>query len=141
MAIGQDVKTVSVEVGTTAAGTDDEIPVFVAPHGTRLLKAYLVDGGGVTADATDYTTLSIVNKGSDGSGTDTVASFDTDSNGDNVSLTAFDAHDFGTLANYSLSQEDVVTLKKADTASGQALTTATVVLVYESKPGLKQFES
>lgn len=129
-------KTITARVGSISAGTDDERPIFVAPCGCQLKKAYIVNASDISADGTDFTAVELQDKGSDGSGTDTIVSFDTDSNNDNVSLTGFDAHDFGSLSNNSLAKGDVVTIKKTDSGSGKAFDEAFVELVYVEKGGL-----
>lgn len=132
-------KVVNVNIGTISAGTADEVPVFTAPYGCYIEEAYVTNGSDITADGTNYITLDLQNKGSDGSGTDSLASFDTDSNNDNVSLTGFDAHDFGDLSNNSLSKGDTITIKKTEGGSGQDIDVANVTLVIKPKAGFEGY--
>lgn len=128
---------VSVRIGTIAAGTDDERTIFVAPHDVIIEKIYLTVGTTVAAGATNYTTIDFQSKGSAGTGTDSLASFDT--NTGNVTLTAFVPHNAGTLANSTISKGEAITIDKTDTASGDALDEAVVTVVYKAKQGLHQF--
>jgi len=91
-----------------------EIPVFVAPHGCELKKAWLTTIFDITASATDYGTFSLINKGSDGTGTDVICSITTAATG----FTAMDPRDMGTLANNDLAKQDSVSFKFAPTLEG-----------------------
>lgn len=134
MAIGQSVKTSVVRVGNIAAGTADERPIFVAPHKTKIHKIKVVNASDITAGSTDYITVDFQDKGSDGSGTDSVAKFDTDSNNDNVSLTAFDPHVL--KPEYDLAKDNSLTIKKSNTGAGKAFDQLAVIIVYEAAAGL-----
>lgn len=130
---------VSVRIGTIAAGTDDERTVFVAPHDVIIEKIYFTVGTTIAAGATNYTTISFQNKGSAGTGSDELATFDT--NTGNITLTAFVPHNVGTLSNKSVSKGESISFVKVDAASGDAVDEAIVTVVYKAKPGLNQFIS
>ena len=140
MAIGQPTQTTTVRVGSISAGSDDELPVFVAPHDCVVQKIYASNASNLAAASTDYTTLSFENKGSDGTGTDEIASLNNNSDGDNQDFDEFDAVDFGTLANNTLSKGDVVSFKKEDAESGSAIDEMAVTIVFEAQGGLNQFQ-
>lgn len=128
---------VSVRIGTIAAGTDDERAVFIAPHDVIIEKIYFTVGTTIAAGATNFTTIDFQSKGTAGSGTDSLASFDTDTG--NVTLTAFVPHNVGTLANNFISKGEAVSFDKTDTAAGDAVDEAVVTIVYKAQPGLNQF--
>jgi len=135
--VGLPANEVSVRIGTIAAGTDDERAVFVAPHDVIIEKIYVTVGTTVTAGATDYTTIDFQAKGSAGSGTDSLGSFNTNTGG--TTLTAFVPHSVGTLANNYISKGEAVTFKKTDAASGDAVDECLVTIVYKAQQGLHQF--
>lgn len=134
MALGQQTQTTVCRVGSINAGTDDERPVFVAPFKTTIRKIRFVSSSDVSADGTDYTTVDIQDKGSDGSGTDSVASFNTNSNDGDVSLTGFDPYEISVT--YTLDKGNALSLKKSDSGAGQAFDEVLVEIVYEASPGL-----
>jgi len=127
----------SVRIGTIAAGTDDERAVFVAPHDVIIEKIYFTVGTTITAGATDYTTISFEKKGSAGTGTDELATFNT--NTGETTLTAYVPHNAGALANNAISKGEAISFKKADAASGDAVDEGLVTIVYKAQPGLNQF--
>ena len=131
------VHEVSVRIGTIAAGTDDERAIFVAPHDVIIEKIYFTVGTTITAGATDYTTISFQNKGSAGTGTDELATFNT--NTGETTLTAFVPHNAGTLSNYSITKGEAISFVKTDAASGDAVDEGIVTVVYKAKPGLNRY--
>ena len=131
------VNEVSVRIGTIAAGTDDERVVFVAPHDVIIEKIYFTVGTTITAGATDFTTISFQNKGSAGTGTDELATFNT--NTGETTLTAFVPHNAGTISNKGITKGQAISFKKVDTASGDAVDEGLVTVAYRAKPGLNQF--
>lgn len=131
------IHEVSVRIGTIAAGTDDERVVFIAPHDVIIEKIYFTVGTTIAAGATNFTTIDFQSKGTAGSGTDSLASFDTDTG--NVTLTAFVPHDVGTLSNNFIKKGESISFDKADTASGDAVDEGVVTIVYRAQPGLNQF--
>jgi len=113
-----DKKMVTAYFGTTGAATDDDIAVFTAPFDCEILSANVVNAATAAADATDYLTLTLTDKGSDGTGTDAIAAITTAT----VALTAFDARDMGIISatHGLLSEGDVVSLAKTHANSGVA---------------------
>lgn len=128
---------VSVRIGTIAAGTSDERSVFVAPHDVIIEKIYFTVGTTIAAGATDYTTISFESKGTAGTGTDELGTFNT--NTGETTLTAYVPHNVGTLANNSISKGEVISFKKTDAASGDAVDEGIVTVVYRARPGLNQY--
>jgi hypothetical protein len=129
---------VSVRIGTIAAGTDDERTVFVAPHDVIIEKIYFTVGTTIAAGATDFTTISFQNKATAGTGTDELATFNT--NTGETTLTAFVPHNAGALANNTISKGEAVSFVKVDAASGDAVDEGIVTIVYKAQPGLHQYQ-
>jgi len=115
-----------VKIGTIAAGTSDERPIFCAEgtNGCFMMDFILVNAADMTAGGTDYTTLAIIDKGSDGTGTDVMTDIDTNTAGDNQSLADFDALSMAgvdDLNSYqTLPLDDILSFQKTDTAGGLA---------------------
>jgi hypothetical protein len=61
------------------AGTGDVVAAGPWPHRAEVVAVYLTDvDGGVTANATNYATVTVTNRGTDGTGTTVIASRATD---------------------------------------------------------------
>lgn len=129
---------VSVRIGTIAAGTDDERTVFVAPHDVIIEKIYFTVGTTIAAGATNFTTISFQNKGTAGSETDELSTFNTDTG--ETTLTAFVPHNTGTLANNSIAKGESISFVKVDAASGDAVDEGLVTIVYKAQAGLHQYQ-
>ena len=121
-------RVVTVLIPAIDQGTEDEIPVFVAPVDCTITKVGFVPEDNITGADNDYFTLGFVNKGDDGSGTDSIASKDYTSGND---VTAFDFEDLGTVSNADLSAGDVVSFSKTETGNGMATPRLLAVIVYE----------
>ncbi|MEM3000587.1 MAG: hypothetical protein QXU32_00845 [Nitrososphaerales archaeon] len=119
----------SVNFGTVAAGVATERPVFVAPADCRVYGVILVNSDNVPANSVNYTKLELVNKGSTGSGSIVIATFD----GSNTSFTAFDAVSLSMTA-VDLSANDVLTIRKSDTGTGANVTNLLVKILYRPIP-------
>lgn len=63
-----------VVFGTVAAGDTIEKPVWAAYADSVLTDWTIINGAAIAADGTDFAGFNIKNKGTDGSGTDTIAS-------------------------------------------------------------------
>ena len=127
---GQTFST-CVRIGTIAAGTGDERPVFVAPFDCQLVSVTLVNASAIATDAVSFTTISLRDKGSDGTADNQIAAISTDT----TAFTAFDGVSMGTLdaTHKLLTSGDVVTLKKADTAGGEAIDEMIVAITYKRR--------
>jgi len=110
------------KMDTVAAGTAQELPIFVAPYDCFLRKISIVNDVTVAIAGTDYLTCAFQRKGSAGSGTDEIGSMTTNTGG--TALTARVAVDVGALhATYRyIPKGTAVTYKKTYAASGKALT-------------------
>lgn len=128
-----------VRIGTIAAAADDERTVFVAPTKCFIEKVYITVGTTVAAGATNFTTLTLKSKGTDGTGTTAIAAIDTDTG--NTTLTAFVPESFGTLSDNVIELGEAVTIDKIDSGTGDALDEAVVTVVYRADAGLNQFTS
>lgn len=137
MSVGIPTNEVSVRIGSIAAGTDDERPVFVAPHDVIIEKIYLTVATTIAAGATNFTTIDFQSKGADGTETDSLGSFDTDVG--NVTLTAFVPHAIKVLLNKKVNKGETISFKKSDTLTGKAIDEGLVTIVYKAAPGLHQF--
>ena len=131
------IHTNQIRIGTIAAGTDDERTVFVAPHDVIIEKIYFTVGTTIAAGATNFTTISFENKGTAGSGSDELATFNT--NTGETTLTAYVPHNAGSLSNNVIEKGEAVSFLKTDAASGDAVDEGVVTIVYRAVPGLNQF--
>jgi len=111
-----DKKIMTAFFGTLTGANDDEVAVFTAPFDCEILSANVVNASTTALDSTDYLTLTLTDKGSDGSGTDAIAAITTAA----TALTAFDARSMGTISTTHglLSEGDVVSLVKTHANSG-----------------------
>lgn len=71
--ISGDIPVV-LSVAGTAAGTDVERPSLVLPWDAMVQSVAWVPGTDVTADDTNYATITLYNRGDDGTGTTAIAS-------------------------------------------------------------------
>lgn len=127
-------ESMNVPIGTIAAASDAEIPVMSvssSPSGIVLLEGVLTNGANITQSDTDYDTFSIMNRGTDGSGTNAISSINTKVTGGSA-LTAYDSLSMGAVsATYKvLPNGSVVTFKKAHSGSGAGTTGMLVTLRY-----------
>jgi len=124
-------ETVSVYIGTIAAGSDVEKPIFSPDTNAVILSAYLINASDITQNDTDYETLSVLDRGSDGSATHTICSVNTKITG-GVAIHDFDAMHMGNPnSTYkTLTAKDVVSFDKTHSGSGQGLDEAMVMLNY-----------
>ena len=129
-AINNIIHSVAVPVVAINAGTPGEIPLWVAPAACTLQKVSIVPKAGIAGADTDYFTLSIVDKGGSGTGTDEIVSIDFPLG---VDAAAFVAKNLGTLSvtHKVLAQGDVISFKKAESGSGMALPDLVCVIEYK----------
>ena len=122
-------QTFEIPIGFNTAGTADEEPVWRAHIACRVTAIRFLCEDAITGHATNYATLSLVNKELDGAGTDEIASFafDTPTTDD---VAAFDEKALtlnGTPANLLLAAGEVVTLKKAVAATGMVISGSVIL--------------
>jgi len=123
------VKQATARIAAVAAGSTGEWAVFKAPEACEITAAYIVPDSAITGADTNYMTLSIVDKGSDGTGTTAIASVDFTSGTD---AAAFDAFSLGTLGDAkTLAAGDVVSFKKAEAGTGMDMPNLLVVIEYK----------
>lgn len=117
--------------GTTAAGTDDDVPVFRAPFDCEILSAHVINGSDLAASGSVYLTLTLTDKGSAGTGSDSIASITTASTG----FTGFLARSMGTISSTHglLSEGDVVSLVKTHASTGSATDVMQCVIRYKRR--------
>ncbi len=122
----------TVHVPPTAANTAIEVPIARVPDGTKykIVGAYWVPGAAITANGSNYFTLSLRNRGSvDGSGT-TVASTRsyaaTNGVANKTETLTLDADETKLLAEAG----DIITAGFAHTGTGLAIPAGLLQLVY-----------
>lgn len=125
----QSLMAQNLTFGDEPAGVNAEKPAFVAPYACRLVSMWLVNGAALAANGVNYTKIELVNKGSGGSGTTVLATFD----GSAESFVAFDAV-IKTLGTTDLVAGDVLSLRKTDTGAGAGVTDLLMVLNYKPVP-------
>jgi hypothetical protein len=114
-----------VVVGTIVSGTGAEIAVIAAPASITITGARLVNAADLPADAVNYTTLELINKGTDGTGNTVLCTFD----GSAESMTAFVAC-AKSCPSTVLPAGTVLTLKKTDSGGGAQVTNLLVLVKY-----------
>lgn len=108
--------------GQATAGTADSWPVFVAPGNIKVTGVNWTPAAAVTGDNTNYFSLAVQNKGSDGSGTTAITQTKAYTTGTNSV-----AHDTEALslsateANRNVASGEVVSLVRTVAASGLAM--------------------
>lgn len=122
-------RVASARLAAVSAGSTGEWAVFKAPEACEITAAYIVVDSAITGTDTNYMTLSIVDKGDDGSGTTAIASVDFTAGTD---AAAFDATSLGTLGSAkTLAAGDVVSFKKAEAGTGMDMPNLLVVIEYK----------
>ena len=117
-----------VRILASIAGDTFEKAIFSAPEACTITKVGIISDTTLTGQDTDYATIKLVDKGSDGSGTDVIGSRDY-TLGNNA--TAFDLDDnYGVLANTGLVAGDVVSIKKEITSTGLATPDLVAIVEY-----------
>jgi len=109
----------------SAAGDTWERAVFYAYTAVTVIDAGIVPDASF-GQATDYAILEVQNKGTDGTGTTSLASKNFDS-----AVSAYDFTSLGTISNASVSAGEVLTFKKSVGGSGQIVPASLLVLVLE----------
>jgi len=121
--------TIMCKFGTVAASTDDERGIFVAPFNCTITAAYLMNATTIATSATAITTLTLNDKGSDGTSNNAIAAWNCGAAG--TVLTAFDAITMGALdgTHKLLTALDTVTIKKVDSGGTGAATDELVLML------------
>jgi len=120
-------RTIEVGIAAVPAGSSTELPIWNAPFRCKVIRVGVVPATAVTGADTNYMTLSVVNKGSDGTGTAAIASKDYTA-GKNIAQ--FDYDSLGPVSNNLLRKNDTLTFKKAETGTGMGMPDLVVVVEY-----------
>lgn len=126
---GPHEKSAVTPVGWATAGTVSEVVAFRAPFKLTITAVRLLADAAVTANATNFATIEVRNKGAAGSGTVVMAShaFDTVTTDD---VAAFDEKALvlsATAANLDAAEGDVIAIRKTVGGTGLAVAGAVVV--------------
>lgn len=116
------VRILEGDVGAAAAGDAQDEVVGEAPFAATVTGVTITPEAALTANATNYRTFRVVNKGTDGTGTTVVASFATDTPTDD-DLVAFDEKAIplsGTAANLDVAEGDILVADETVTGTGVA---------------------
>lgn len=121
-------------IGSIAAGTDFEHPIFVAPLPCVITDVQITTSTDITQSDTDYNTYDVQDKGSDGTGTDSIVSATTKATG-GIDVNDFDATSLGTVSatHSELAADDVVSFKKTHAGAGQAAPDLTVFVTWKAR--------
>lgn len=116
---GDHVFTTAV-AGNATAATEDEFVLLVAPHRMRVTAVKWVPTANITADGTDYFTVTVRNRKAAGSGTAVVAQRSYDS-GNGTAFVAESMTLSDTEADLEVAAGDVLTAEKLAEGSGLAM--------------------
>lgn len=111
---------IEATVIASAAGDDSSTTIGVAPFAGTVTAVEYIPTAAITGHASNNRTLSLINKGTAGSGTTSVAALTTNAS---TSLSAFDSKAVtlsGTAANKTLAANDVLAFTSVHAASGVA---------------------
>jgi len=122
-------KVVVLPLGAVSSTTT--FCAFIAPAAGSLNACSLVTQNAISASDTNYWTVSLIDKGSDGTQSNTIASKTTKATG-GTAFAAYDAWDIGTLSTTHkvLAAGDVVVLTLAASGSPTAFAEAAVMLEF-----------
>ena len=126
-----------IDLGSFGGKDNVEIPVFVATVNGTILDADLVSFYDVDFDGVDYATLSLRDKGSDGTADNVIASIHTQT----VEFVANDVRTMGAISatHGVLLQGDVVTFKYAPTGGGPSAGMGPLLLRFSFMPEIPLF--
>lgn len=125
--------TVTLQVAAMAsAATDNEQLGFVVPFSAKITGVKWVPSAGVTANGTNYSTLSVRNRGAAGAGTALPASRSYAAT-NSTALVPEDCTLSGTASDLNVSAGDVLTVQMIHTASGVVIPSGTVRISYQAR--------
>lgn len=113
--------------GQATAGTADEFPLVRVPYNASLVAAYWIPKAAVTADATNYVTLTVRNRGAAAAGTAKPASRSYAAT-NSVAFVAEAMTLSATAADLLLTAGDILTAEKLQAGTGVALPAGTIEL-------------
>lgn len=114
------------------AATAQDLVIGEVSHGGTVKEVTIIPEAAVTAQATNYRTIRVVNKGQAGTGTTEVAALPLDTPGTD-NLVAFDEKTIplsGTAANLAVVAGDVLAVDETITGTGLAHGGYTVKVIY-----------
>jgi hypothetical protein len=111
--------------GQSTAGTADEFTAFVAPFACKVVAVKWVPTAGITANGSNYFTLTLRNRGAAGSGTALPAQR-AYSSGNATAFVAESATLSATAADLNVAAGDVLTVEKLVTGTGLAMPDGTI---------------
>ncbi|MEA2703550.1 MAG: hypothetical protein QOD63_1495 [Actinomycetota bacterium] len=106
--------------GQATAGTADEFASIRVPYNATLVAAYWIPKAAVTADATNYATVNVRNRGAAGAGT-AVAATRSYAAVNSVAFVAEAMTLSATAANLLFAAGDTISVEKLNTGTGLAL--------------------
>lgn len=118
--------------GWATAATVSTEPVFRAPFDLTVTAVHFIPGGAATANATNNATLSLVNKGTDGTGTTAVATraADTPGTDDQADHVPWDLTVSATVADTEVAAGEVLAIDKAVAGTGLAIAAGGVFVIH-----------
>jgi len=131
MALGQDIAPLSLDVhlpAFTAASMNQ--PVGALGRRARIESVGLVAATTITGHTTNYSTLSLINRGTDGSGTTVVATLAFTSGVDAAAGVLKDLTLSPTKANLEIGADDILALTWVEAGTGLDLPASLVSIKY-----------
>lgn len=116
--------------GQATAGTDDDWVVFVAEQNVTVTAAKLVPNAAITADGSNYFTLTLTNKGAAAAGSTAVATRAWSAT-NSVAFVAESMTLSSTAADLNVASGEVLDLKRTHTGTGLAMPDMYVELRYK----------
>jgi len=116
-------------MGSSADATFER-SIFATPDAVTIVSIYILPDAAITAHAANYFTLTVQNKGTDGSGTDSVASlaFDTPTTDD---VAQYATKSLGAISGFgTMSAGEALTIKKTIAVDGMASPDMTIMVYY-----------
>ncbi|GLY55215.1 hypothetical protein [Lentzea sp. NBRC 102530] len=128
--VGDQTLTIPV-LGQSTAGNADEWSGVKVPFRCRIVAARWIPAAAVTADGSNYFTLNLRNRGSDGSGSNLPASRSYAA----TNSTAFVSEDMtlGASGIRNLAEGDVLTVSKVNTGTGLACPDGVVQVTVQAR--------
>lgn len=119
-----------VPVGGGTAGTAESVSPVRMPHRGALTAAYWTPRAAITADPTNYFTLSLINKGAAAGGSTSMATRSYAAT-NSVAFVPEAMTLSATAANLNFAAGDVIVVDKAVAASGLAMPQGLIVIHYK----------
>lgn len=124
------IYSLAIPILVINAGVSAEVPLWVAPAACTLQKISVIPKVAITGADTDNMILSIMDKGSAGTGADTIVALAFPLGTD---AAVFVPKDLGILSatHKVLAQGDVISFKKSESGSGMAMPDLVCVIEYK----------